>query len=49
MSETPTAPSLSLFEIVVLTIVNVGALVVIWKWIVPEIRKNIILAVKGEV
>ena len=41
-------PQPNIFEYVVYTIVNVGALAVIWKWVVPEIRKNVILAVRGE-
>jgi len=39
----------NMLETVVYTILAVGALVVIWKWVVPEIRKNVILAVRGEI
>jgi len=45
--EQPAPAQPNLFEYVVYTIVSVGALAVIWKWIVPEIRKNVVLAVKG--
>ena len=39
----------NIFETVVYTILGVGALAIIWKWVVPEIRKNVILAARGEV